>query len=182
MSRRKKSLPALYAGLQILVAAVIVWVIQRAEPAGWRKRDWRNLGAGMAFMAFDEVFRVHERFSDPMRSLLGHGDLGPFTYAWVVPAIVLVAVLALYFVRFLVSLPAKTRLLFGLAGAIYVGGALGMEMIGGWYWSQYGASSVQSMLVVVEELMEFFGITLFIYAALRYIERERGSAELVFGR
>lgn len=45
--------------------------------------------------------------------------LGVLNFAWVVPALALLLVLAIVFVRFLQALPACTRWAFVVAGAIY---------------------------------------------------------------
>ncbi len=167
----EKNPPALFAGLQLLLAAGILWLIQRQETLPWRRMRWRILGIGLAWIAFDEVFWMHERLIEPMRSLLGDGDLGAFTYAWVVPASVLVLFLAVYFAPLLLSLPNDTRNRLVLSGGLFIIGAVGMEMVGGWYWSTHGNDLMQSMIVIVEEALEFAGICLFIHTALRYLNR-----------
>jgi hypothetical protein len=97
------------------------------------------------------------------------GHYGFFAFAWVVPGIMLVIVLALFFLRFLFSLPLKTRLRFLFAATIYLGGAIGMEMVGGRYFEVHGATLMYSMLSTIEEGMEMAGAIFFIRALLLYI-------------
>jgi hypothetical protein len=82
------------------------------------------------------------------------------------------AVLALLLgsLRFLMHLPATTRRLFLLAGAIYVGGALGMELVEAAFNARGVSSGFIPLLgVAIEETMEMLGVTMFIYALLTYI-------------
>jgi len=101
--------------------------------------------------------------------MLGDGDLGIFYFAWVIPGIALVLVLGLFFLRFLLSLPATTRRRFLIAATLYLGGALGVELIGGQYAELHGFESfTYSMIATVEESLEMAGLILFIRALLKY--------------
>jgi F0F1-type ATP synthase membrane subunit c/vacuolar-type H+-ATPase subunit K len=80
------------------------------------------------------------------------------------------------YVRFLVHLPRRVRRLFLAAGGTYVGGALGMELIGGNYasWAtQLPYSSERymtyAMITTVEELLEMVGIVVFLHALMLYM-------------
>lgn len=84
-------------------------------------------------------------------------------------ALVLIFVLA--YLRFLAALPARTRNLFLLAGAIYVAGALGVEMIGGRHAFVFGRYNfAYTMIATLEEFLEMLGILLFVQALLSYMQ------------
>ena len=85
---------------------------------------------GFVVMAFDEGWSIHETLVNPIRSLLGSSRLGIFYFAWVVPGIAIVLALGLYFLGFLRRLPGLTRRQFILAAALFLGGAIGMELPG----------------------------------------------------
>jgi hypothetical protein len=69
-------------------------------------------------------------------------------------------------------LPAQTRRAFVLAGAIYIGGALGMEMIDGLYASLYGEKNLTyAFLTTIEETLEMLGIVVFLHTLLTYLKR-----------
>lgn len=174
----EKNPPALFAGLQLLLAAAVAWITARCDSVQSRKRGWFVLSLGMAWMAFDEVFFMHERLIEPTKAIIGTENLGPLTYAWVVPAIIIVAAFAVYFAGFLRRLPAPVRNRLLLAGGVFVGGAIGLEMVGGWYWSTQGNDFTQSLIVIVEEALEFSGICLFIVATLRFVENHVGPIKL----
>ncbi len=178
----EKNLPALFSGLQLLLAAAVAWLVKQFETQGRIARDWAILAVGMLTMAFDEVFGFHERLIEPMQRMLGGGNLGALTYAWVVPAMGMVVLIAVYFVRFLAALPRFVASLMILSGAVFLGGAIGFEMLGGWYWANYGYSPTQSAIVIAEEILEYVGVCLFIYAALRYQAMIAMPVRLTFDR
>jgi hypothetical protein len=75
------------------------------------------------------------------------------------------------YARFFMKLPPKIRWLMGTAGTIYVGGALGMELIEGYYASLHGGQGNMpfAILATIEEACEMTGILVFMYALLLYI-------------
>jgi hypothetical protein len=98
---------------------------------------------------------------------------GSLHYAWIIPAGICVALFVLGYLRFLAKLPAKTRRLFLLAGAIFVGGALGIEAVSGKHASLHGEQNLTYHLIIaVEELFEMAGVVVFIYALLDHISRQ----------
>lgn len=157
--------------------AVIAYVESNMTHSTWQ---WVLLSIGFVFIGYDEAFSVHERLVEPVRRILGTGNLGVFYYAWVVPAIALVFILFLVFFKFLIQLPAPTRKRFILAAAIYLGGCIGMELIGGWIRElQHGLYTWQyAIAVTIEEGMEMAGLIVFIYALLKRFE-ESGTAIVV---
>ena len=71
-------------------------------------------------------------------------------------------------------LPDKTRLVFFMSGALYVGGAIGFELIEGCFVEQQRIDNLiysltYSMLITVEESLEMGGVILFIWALLVYL-------------
>ena len=64
---------------------------------------------------------------------------GVFYFSWVIPALIAVAGVVLFYLRFLWKLPPTTRLLFLIAGVWFVASAAGGEMVQGW-WEAHGNS------------------------------------------
>ena len=168
----EQNIPTYFSMLLLLFAASLLAVIavlvgKRKEP---HTSKWTILSVGFLYMAFDEGFQVHERLVSPIRSLLGHGKLGFLYHAWVIPGIVLVFVLGFFFLRFLLYLPVTARLGFLVAGALYIGGAIGIETIGGRYSELHGAQNwTYSMIATVEESLEMAGLIVFIRALLNFV-------------
>jgi hypothetical protein len=116
---------------------------------------------------------LHELSIAPIRSAFG--TTGLLYYGWIVPAGICVALLVLSYRRFLRSLPSRTRHLFLLAGAIFVGGAIGIEAVSGLHASVHGEESlIYHLIITVEELLEMSGVVLFIYALMDYMGRQIG--------
>ncbi len=136
----ERNIPTFLSVLLMLFAALLLAAIavldgnQRITHVS----KWAILSFGFLFMAFDEAFQLHERLISPVRTLLDDSNLGVYYFAWVIPGIALVLVLGLFFRRFLLHLPATPRLRFLMAGSLYIGGAIGVELIGGRYAELHG--------------------------------------------
>jgi hypothetical protein len=128
------------------------------------------LAAGFLYIAIDEVFQFHEFAGTFVK---GSGVL---FFTWVIPAAVVVLVVGLSFIPFLRSLPSKTRFWFLLSGAIYVGGAVGMELPLGWWTELHGTQNLGYALIdAVEEAMEMIGVNLFLLALIDRLADENVS-------
>jgi hypothetical protein len=167
----ERNIPTYFSVLLMLFAALLLAVIavlngkQRAPHAS----KWAVLSFGFLFMAFDEAFQVHERLTVPVREFLGDGKLGIFYFAWTIPGIALVLILGLFFLRFLLHLSATARLRFLMAASLYIGGAIGVELIEGRYAELHGQQNwTYSMIAVAEESLEMAGLIVFIWALMKY--------------
>ena len=128
---------------------------------------WALLSVIFVGMSIDEAASMHEKLIRPLRSSLNL--TGFFYHAWVIPALVFVFGLLLFYARFLIHLRWKTKLIFIVAGVCYVTGVIGMEMVGGNLISQRGADNLQyGLLTVLEETLELVGAILFVYGLMDY--------------
>jgi hypothetical protein len=168
---QEQNIPTYYSVLLMLSTALMLGTITILQKRAGAPHivNWAVLTIGMMFMAYDEAFQVHEELIDPMRALLGDGNLGIFYFAWVIPALGLVAALGLLFLRFLRDLSAATRNRFLLAACLLVGGACGVELAGGYYAELYGTDTwVYSMLATLEEALEMAGLIMFLHALFKF--------------
>lgn len=141
---------------------------------------WVILAGGFFYLATDEGWSLHERLIDPIRGLLGHGDLGIFYFAWIIPAMAGVALLGLLFLGFLSRLPSSTRWAFIIAGSLYLGGAIGIEMLGGRYAELHSFENLTYQLFAhLEESLEMAGVILFIHTLLRYLAEQYPEIRLL---
>jgi len=170
------NLPTLFGGLLFLVSAMlcaILWSAGRAE--GRAERAWLMLAYVFGFLGVDEFSVWHERLDALLRSALDPS--GVLTFAWVIPYGFLTIVLALAMIPHLRRLEPTTRNYLILAGAIYVAGAIGFEMLGGYVYE--GESTTHTWrwvtLTTIEELLEMVGMSLFVYTLLRQIRRRYGG-------
>jgi MFS family permease len=166
------NVPALFSFLQLLFAGMLLWIISyMVAKAGQRDAGYWKLMAFLFFyIAIDELESIHERFGAVLHSLL-HTS-GIFYFAWIIAAILILAVLGLVLLGFLQRLPADTRKRFLVAGIVYITGAVGGDLVGGAYISAHGNGLGWPYVLEyhVEETMEMLAIAYFIYSILRHIE------------
>lgn len=152
------NVPTFYSAAILSIASLLLMLAAScAKKAGTGfVPHWRVLALGFAYIAVDEVFSIHE--------MTGFLHLsGVLYFSWVVPAAVVVLVVGLSYVRFLRHLPRRTCIRFLTAGAIYVGGAVVMELPLGYFTEKHGSHNLGYGLIdAVEESLEMLGINLFI--------------------
>lgn len=118
------------------VALALVAARTRAERRRW-SRHWAALALIFLYISFDEI--------------VGHGV---FFFSWVIPAAVIVLVIGAAYLPFLADLPCPRRVQFAVAGALYVFGALLMELpLGGWTERAGNDNLVYAAIDQVEELL-----------------------------
>ncbi|HCO53890.1 MAG TPA: hypothetical protein DIT93_02590 [Pelagibacterium sp.] len=175
------SLPAFYSAVLILAIGATLMVMGRTvrQTGGVDARRWTILGVIFCLMAIDEAASFHESLMMPLRNAF---DLtGILYYSWVIPGAIAVALIGAYYLPFLLRLPRRTAVLFTIAGGAYVGGALGMELVGGAVESATGKETVAySISILIEEGLEIAGLTLFFYALTDHIARAWDSVGLAF--
>ena len=115
-----------------------------------------------------------------MRELLGIED-GYLYYAWVVPAAIILCLLGVWYLPFLRALPRATRRRFIGAGLLYVGGALGVELLGGRWITEHGRTLTFFLVVTLEEVLELTGGLTFFDALVRHLGTRRATLAVRFG-
>ncbi len=160
----ENNIPTWFAGFLLGVTAFWVWVVADA------KRDssdrwwvhWRLLAGGFLLLSLDEIAGLHETVNTVI------------DVTWAIPGGILALSIGLMFFPFLWSLPAGTRTALIVAGCIYVGGAVGVEIIGE---PMDADSMTYNLTTVVEEGMEMGGVLLFLAALLRYTARQQDDSQ-----
>jgi hypothetical protein len=168
------SIPTWYSTTALFLASSLLFLISRLKRAD---RDpsllyWYGLTAAFAALSLDEIAGFHETLNSQV------------DYSWAIPGGIAAAVFGLAYLRFLWRLPSQTRWLFILAGAVFVGGAVGVEMSTDWYADEDLLNTLAyNLWNTVEEGMEMAGVVLFIHALLKYLAGEGGAKiELIIGR
>jgi hypothetical protein len=120
---------------------------------------WTILGVIFAVMTVDEAAQLHENLMLLIWKVYKPG--GMFHYVWVIPGMIFVAVVGAAYLKFLFRLPKPTRYGLIVAGAIYVGGALGMELVSGAYVEVHPTPDLMRFVLnTVEETMEMVGLVM----------------------
>ncbi len=173
------TLPSYLAALNLLLAGGLLLIITAAAPRAERP-PWLVLGAGFIFMSVDEAAQIHEPIiGRSFRSFVGEFESPALYYGWVVIALIACAGIGLAYIPFLRRLPRPYARLFLLSATLFIGGAVGMEIVEGiivvegstWtHWFPWRP--------LLEEMGEVAGVILFVYSLLRYM-KERGVALLI---
>lgn len=173
------NLPSLYSTIALLACALILFLIHYIENGKWvRFGYWSLLGMVFLFLAIDENISLHEKIIGPIRSQFNLA--GVLYYAWIVPYFLAVSLLGLYYIPFLLKLPLKVLYHFILAFLLFMGGAVGMEMLGGRHNSLYGQDATLVLYYSIEEFLEMLGVAVFIKGLLLYILDSKASGKLKF--
>ena len=174
---RELNLPTLFSSTLLLVSALLMRRLGQSSDR-IAARDWLLLSKIFIFLALDEALQIHEILIIPGLRNQVHPALAS---TWVVPYAALALILLWRFRQFLGSISRATASRLLQAGAVYIGGAIGMEMIGSFavrsslirlHSPWYGA------ITGLEEALELFGIILLIDALLRELLDQRNSIEL----
>jgi hypothetical protein len=155
----EQNIPTWYSSALLFTCALLL----AAKSAGARAsgdrftHHWVALALAFLYISLDETAELHEHASDFFQL-----D-GVLYFGWVIPASFIVLAFGTAYLRFLWHLPKRTRVQFLVAGVIYVGGALGMELPLGLWTDRHGSKNlVYALLDVVEESMEMLGLNLFL--------------------
>ena len=162
--------PTWYSSITLLFCSLLLAFIAASQKTVRTRYalNWKVLSAIFLYISIDEVAMIHEKAGLILGSSIS--KTGFFYYGWVTVGIPLVLIFVLSYLKFLAHLPKKTRLLFVVAGTIFISGALGAEMFAGRYEYLYGLDMTHAMITDLEEFCEMFGIVVFIYALLSYID------------
>jgi hypothetical protein len=161
----------------ILFTASLLSLFQARYPGTTPTRwhfCWTLLAIGFCVLSLDEIAGFHEFVNTVVEGT-----------HWTTFGAILVLVVGVLFTPFLISLPSKTRWLLVIAGAIYVGGAVGVEAATIWHEENDQLDTLgYNLWTAVEEFMEMAGIILYIFTLLTHIanNREGAKLQLEFGR
>ena len=173
----ESSIPTWFQSFLFFLCFVLLCAIsaaRRRQRTG-QTLGWIGLSLTFLFLSIEEVAGIHEGLSGPLGRTFGASGFLRFT--WVLAGAAFTVLFAATYWTFLRRLEPRIGRLFLTAGAVYVMGAVGMEMIGGAWASAHGLQDPVYALVLVnvEELLEMLGVVIFAYALLSYV----GSQALV---
>ncbi len=174
------NVPTWFSSMILLVSAALLTLTARCEweHGGQDRRYWAGLAGIFSYLSLDEAAQIHETFK------LGDGLqlTGIFYYSWIIVGCLGVTTIGLLYFGFLARLPREISWLFVLAGGLYVGGALGVEMLESRYHYLSGTWTDlnYSLLVGLEETMEMTGVIVFIYGIALYLSRTGHTVSLCF--
>ena len=176
-------MPAFFSSVILLVAAGLlytIYLVSRKAGVPNGKGYWLALALIFVFMAIDESAQVHEHIAEFVRPQLNSDLNGLLYWSWVVPYAIAVVIVGAFFLKWVLALPANTRNLFIASGFMFVGAALGFELVEGYLYKQYGIDHLYNRIMyTLEELLEMTAIIVFIYALLQYLGTFKARLHLV---
>lgn len=137
--------------------ASFVAVRSRGSHTGDRRR-WIVVASGLWWVSLDETVGMHEMLNDP------RAEAGVGRFAWIAVGVPVVVAFALLMLPIFRRLEPRVTTLLVLAGVVYVGGAMGVEFVSGFF---VGTNLVYGMIAHAEELLEMLGAVIFIEGMLR---------------
>ena len=171
----ERNIPTLYSSFALIISAVLLFVIAWTHKRFNRSYlMWSGLAVIFLYLSIDEIASIHEKLTTPTQETLHTSEYGLFRNAWIIPYGIALLVFVLTYIRFLLNLPKKIKLLFVLSGTTFIFGAIGLESIGG-----IEVINNNSLLYLFinscEEYLEMLGIIIFIYTLLSYLTSEYGT-------
>jgi hypothetical protein len=185
------SLSTWYSSLALAFSGLLLFVIYRAKLA---RRDpflrhWLGLALVFVFLSADEAASIHERFAEPLRRYVSTFGLEFGQWTAVYGPLVLIFFLA--YLPFVRSLWPRPGMNFVTAGAVFVTGALVLELVGAVYYTTVlnglgpelvsGTQGVFGYQIIAgaEDLLEMLGVVLWMRALLTYMSDEKISLRLM---
>jgi hypothetical protein len=168
----------LYTWFSVLLlagAALVTGVIalERKAAGDPLRFHWLGLAALFVLLSADEACAIHEAISG--RLTKGLGTSGALHFAWVIPAGIAALGGLAAFIPFIRTFPAGLRALLLLSAALFLSGAIGMEMLAG----AIGAASDEVLrsgsyraLVNLEEALEGGAVILYLAVLLELRRRQ----------
>lgn len=160
---RELSVPATVSVLGLASCSLLLALLTAARHQGGHGyvRHWAVLAIGFALMAVDEGAAVHETGDAALNGLAITSEYAFLSRAWVLAGGAIALVVGLAYIPFLLHLPRWYAIGFAAAGAMYLAGALGFEMIGAQAVADE-AGAFYMVTVVLEEGLELSGLGLFL--------------------
>jgi hypothetical protein len=174
---REGNFPTIFTTLLLFAASAVLAAIA-AERRCLGDSDfgyWIALAIIFWFFGIDELASIHNQAGALVPVTVSHFGHDP-RFRWVVVGLIFTFVVGIIFLPFVLRLPLRTRWGTIIAGTIYVGGALGMELVGGEWEERHTKNNwTYYAMVVTEETFEMVGAVAFLDVLLSYTERELGG-------
>lgn len=150
-----------FSTINLFVSSVLLFLIayKKKRRHDSFKNHWYGLAWGFGLLSLDEVAGLHETLNTVT------------DFAWTIPGAFVVLIVFLLYLRFICNLPKPIRILFCIAGSVYVGGAVVVEHLADYYVEVFDMDNFgYQIFTAVEETLEMFGVVIFIQALLKYLK------------
>lgn len=179
---QERNIPTLYSSFALaLSAAILAMLCYGYRVHGERCHHWMGLSLIFLFLSIDEATAIHEHLSGPVHDHLGSAV--SFSFGWMIPYQVGILLIGMAYARFLWRLPRKTMYLLIASACVFLGGAMGFEILAGRRLQIFGRDDpiIYAVLYTFEESLEMIGVVIFIYALLAHGKDKFGTISITMG-
>lgn len=171
------NLPVFYgASLWVLLS---IFALVCGYLADRLKISWYLLALIAFLAALDEATMIHEHFkhfADLFKPLIGNSLI---SYDWVYAGIIAAILVATVFAPLALNLPTSVLIQLILGGAIFLFGAIVVEILTGHVIAHFGEVTWHTvMLIHFEEWLEYIGVIVAIYALSNMFSINRSQQAL----
>lgn len=171
--------PTAFLVFLLLICSFLLGLISEVAAKNKHERSvwsWRVLSVIFLFLSCDELLEIHHQAAGRFGVLFSGSSW--FSYKWVLVYTPFVLLFGFGYLKFLARLPVRIRKLFVLSGIITLFGAYILEISLAALDHLYGYEGLAyGLFAVFKKSLELFGISIFVYALLSYIDTFRQSGE-----
>lgn len=163
------SFPTWYSASALLLTAVFLLIKARSsrqlkESTAWH---WYGLSLGFLLLSVDEIAGMHET----LNSLI--------EVSWAIPGGIFALFLAGVYSMFLFQIERDMAIQFVIGGALFVGGAVGVELLTEPYLENDELNTLAyNLWTAVEEAMEMGGVLVFLRSLLLSMKSSSPKTEI----
>ena len=166
-SDQKLNFPSTAKLLLMLAATALFAGIGLAATVRHDRVRWLGMSVIFALVTLDEYTYMHQRISDAMHDVAGtHGAL---RFSWVLIYVPLLAVLAVVYLPFWRTLPARLRHRLLVAALLFAGGSAGIELVKGAIYDDGRWSLSFGLVASVSDSLELIGLAILVAVLLEHL-------------
>lgn len=174
--------PSYFSAFILLAAAALFGIIgkgQRQQQNTFWKY-WSGLWAIFLFLSLDEAVQIHEKLDTPL-IWSSFETSGLLAWPWVILYGSLATVLLALYFRFWLALPLRYRIAYAATAFVYIGSALGFEMLEALEYTTHGGVTTKYIIYTsVEEILEMSAIIYLIHTNLQYLNSQIPDLNISF--
>ncbi len=155
----ENNIPTWFSSFLLANNAFVLYLISQRLGVKYQKH-WFSLAIGFLILSIDETAGLHESFHSVI------------DFNWAIAGGGLVFLVALAYLPFLLSLDRGLALWFVVSGAVFVSGAIGVELLAA---DMDEDAMPYGFATALEEGMEMLGSLLFLWVNLNEMKNSKGS-------
>lgn len=176
----EQNLPTWYSTILLNVSGLLCLIIFLVDREVDRAISiwWFLIGITFIVLSADEAAGFHEPIALYLRKYHPDHFKGIFRGGWIFPYLAVILVIFPFLLKqFLLKVPRKIAFFMIASGILFLTGAVGGEMIGGFVWDEKGKryDFWYQHAVIFEEILEMLGVSLFIVTLSIYLNSKKLS-------